>query len=175
MRVRLKLLVCCLPMVASLLVSCKEGQNVTKLQYMPDMADAPTVKAQESFIDPPEGAVARNAVIYPEDWAVAEKEFRSPYREGMANYDQVLAKGETLYNTFCSVCHGVDGKGEGTLGTSYPIPVPSLMTDSLAQRPDGFIFMKISKGGAQMPAYGHAIEPLERWMIIAHIRKMQNQ
>jgi len=33
------------------------GRNTTKLQYMPDMADNPTVKTQESYLNPPDGAV----------------------------------------------------------------------------------------------------------------------
>jgi hypothetical protein len=156
-------------------LGCKEGQNVTKMQYMPDMADAPTAKTQETYIDPPEHSMPVRAVIYPEDWAVAEQEFRSPFRPGFGKYDKVLAKGEELYQTFCAVCHGDDGKGEGYLGTSYPIAVPDITRAELAERKDGFFFMKISKGGAMMPSYGHAIAPLERWQIVAHIRKLQNK
>ena len=46
------------------LTACEDqGRNTTKLQYMPDMADTPTVKAQESFLNPPEHSVARNAIL----------------------------------------------------------------------------------------------------------------
>ncbi|MFW7379567.1 MAG: c-type cytochrome [Oligoflexus sp.] len=152
-----------------------ENKNATKLQFMPDMADGPNVKPQEAPIAPPEHSMAINAIIYPENWEVAEREFRSPYRSGFGNYEEVLQHGEALYNTFCAVCHGEDGAGKGYLGDRYPIPVPDITREDLAQRADGYYFMQITKGGAMMPAYGHAISPLERWQIVAHIRKLQEK
>lgn len=170
----------CLNVMAGLfalsLVACdNKNPNATKLQFMPDMADAPTVKAQKSFLNPPEHAVPVDGIIYPEDWDVAEKEFRSPFRAGVGDQEKVLAEGEKHYNTFCAVCHGQDGKGKGTMGDSYPIAVPDITRAELAARGDGFFFMKISQGGAMMPSYGHAISPLERWQIVSYLRKMQKK
>ena len=49
---------------------------------MPDMADTPITKAQESYLNPPEHSVAVNAILYPKTIDVAEKEFRSPFQKG---------------------------------------------------------------------------------------------
>lgn len=163
-------------LVSSLLlfVACDpQGRNTTKLQYMPDMADAPTVKAQENYLDPPEHAVAVNAVLYPATMEIAESEFRSPYSANSRNIAAALEEGKMLYGTFCTVCHGDDGKGKGTLGDAYPIVAPDISRADLAARKDGFFFMKISQGGAMMPSYGHAISVQERWKIIAHLRTLQ--
>lgn len=154
--------------------ACDEGRNVTKLQYMPDMADAPTVKAQEDYIDPPEHSVATNAVLYPASMEVAEREMKLPlYMTHPSRVQGTLAAGKKLFETYCSVCHGVDGKGKGTLGDAYPIVVPDISREDLAARKDGFFFMKISKGGAMMPSYGHATSPHERWQIVSYLRSLQ--
>lgn len=149
------------------------GKNTsqTKLQYMPDMADSPTVKAQENMLSPPEHSVPYGSIIYPESFEVAEKEFQNPIT---AN-DKDLAEGARLYGIFCTVCHGADGKGQGTMGASYPTPPPDITREDLAKRGDGFFFMKISQGGPIMPRYGHATDTKERWQIILHLRTLQKK
>lgn len=156
--------------------ACSGDRNTTKLQYMPDMADAPTVKAQENYLDPPDHAVAVNAILYPADIAVAEKELKMPdFLSHPSRLEVNLAAGKKHFETFCSVCHGAAGRGKGTLGSSYPISVPDLTRPDLASRQDGFFFIKISKGGAMMPSYGHAISPNERWQIISYLRTLQKK
>ena len=163
----------CLAGSMLLFAACEpQGRNTTKLQFMPDMADAPTVKTQEDYLDPPEHAVPINAVLYPPTMEIAERDFRNPYPPNSRDISKVLAEGKVL-QTYCSVCHGSDGKGKGTMGTSYPISVPDISRAELAARKDGFYFMKISQGGAMMPSYGHAISVDERWKIIAHLRTLQ--
>ena len=158
------------------LSSCNNhGRNTTKIQYMPDMADTPTTKAQESFLNPPDHSVAVNAILYPESMDVAEKEFRNPYKKGSPNFAKVQQKGKVLFNTHCAVCHGQDGKGEGYIKYAYPIPVPDISRADLAERKDGFFFMKITQGGAMMPGYGYAISARERWEIITHLRTLQGK
>lgn len=153
---------------------CKEeGPNTTKLQYMPDMADSPAVKAQESYIDPPENSVTINAILYPENKQVAEQELRNPFGEGAAVGPELIDRGKKLYNTYCYLCHGYDGKGKGTLGDAYPIPVPDLTTPDYQARKDGFYFAQISLGGNMMPAYAHATSPHERWWIVSYLRTLQ--
>jgi len=155
---------------AGLLVGCDIWDpKTTKLQYMPDMADAPTVKAQEGFINPPDFSVPTTGILYPDSFEVAETEFQNPYPKN----DHTLAKGKELFDTYCLVCHGPDGKGQGTLGTSYPMAVPDISRPDLAQRKDGFFFLRITKGGGMMPSYGHATSPNERWLMIHYLRTLQ--
>lgn len=159
----------------SFIPACKQGPNATKLQYMPDMVDAPTSKPQESFIDPPADSVAVNAILYPQTYEQAEVELKNPFGEDIAQLSpQMKERGKHLYDTYCAVCHGYDGKGKGTLGDAYPLPIPDITRDDLKTKKDGWFFFRISKGGQQMPAYAYATSPYERWWIIAHLRGLQN-
>ena len=151
------------------------GRNTTKLQYMPDMADAPFAKAQRSTLNPPDGSVTINAILYPETYEQAEVELRNPFGEGAAVGQEVVKNGKLMYDTYCSVCHGADGKGKGLLGDAYPLPVPDITRPDLAARKDGFFFLRISNGGQQMPAYAYATSPHERWQLITYLRTLQQQ
>ena len=153
------------------LSGCNNDRNQTKLQYMPDMADSPTVKAQENFIDPPEHSLATNAIIYPDDPVVAETEL--PHN--LPKTEENLAKGKVLYDTYCAVCHGEKGNGPGYLGTSYPTQPPDISRAEIATRKDGFFFMLISKGRGLMPGYGYATTHTERWQIISYLRTLQQK
>jgi cytochrome c5 len=139
-----------------------------KVQYVPDMADAPTMKPQENYIDPPEGSVATTAILYPKTVEEAEANLKNP----LPNEPQVLALGEKTYNTFCVPCHGAAAKGDGSITDVYPQP-PDLTSEAYQKRADGFFFYRITFGANIMPGYGHATMPHERWATVHYLRKLQ--
>ncbi len=145
-----------------LLTACTDPA-ATKWQYMPDMADSPTVKAQEDFIDPPPHSVARGAVFYAK---TAEESVQT------AAVARDMAQGKQLYETFCQVCHGAQGKGDGTIDHGFPQP-PDISQAVYRDRKDGFFFHRITFGTAIMPGYGHAINVAERWQIVYYLRELQ--
>ena len=162
-----------IPFCCWLLVGCEIQGSDTKIQYMPDMADSPTVKAQEDYLDPPEHSVAASAGLYPADINEAETLIKNPRNIIDPNDPKVLADGKKRYETFCVVCHGPQGKGNHTLGAAYPTQPPDITTDVYKKRKDGFYYYRITFGGALMPKYGHAIPPLERWKLIHYVRQLQ--
>ncbi len=159
---------------AVLMAGCRlEGETSnadTKVQYVPDMADAPTSKPQKSYLDPPESAVAMSALPYPKTPEDAEKLLQMPPR--IAQDPGTAAAGAKHYETFCRVCHGADGKGKHSLGPNFPMP-PDITHEAYVKRGDGFFFYRITFGSAIMPSYGHATNPIERWQIIRHLRTLQ--
>jgi mono/diheme cytochrome c family protein len=82
------------------------------------------------------------------------------------------AAGDTLYQNFCSVCHGPTGNADGTV--SRQIGAPSLLTARARAYADGYIYSIIRYGRGIMPRYGDKVyAPVERWAIVNHVRKLQ--
>ena len=84
------------------------------------------------------------------------------------------AAGDTLYQNFCSVCHGPTGNADGTV--SRQMGAPSLLTARARAYTDGYIYSIIRYGRGVMPRYGDKVyAPVERWAIVNHVRKLQAQ
>ena len=148
-----------------LAVGCRVDGTDTKMQWAPDMADSAANKAQRSYLDPPEGSLSMSVPLYQGTVEDFEKNVVMP-----ADVANDPAQGQKLYETFCSVCHGVDAKG-GHINPA--IQPPDLTHPSYLARADGFYFYRITFGSAIMPSYGHAISAPERWLIIKHLRTLQ--
>lgn len=84
-----------------------------------------------------------------------------------------LARGRERYNIYCSVCHGLTGKGNGmVVQRGFPSP-PSLHEQRLRDAPEGHFFNVITHGYGAMYSYGARVTPEDRWAIIAYIRALQ--
>lgn len=157
-------------------VACSRDPGITKLQYMPDMADSPTQKTQRNYIDPPEGSVAMNSFPYPKTVEEAEKILTMPAR--IVSDDAQTAEGKKMYETYCMVCHGADAKGAGSVvgkegEVGLMAPPPDLTVPAYVGRGDGFYFYRITFGANIMPAYGYATTPVERWQTVKYLRTLQ--
>ena len=87
---------------------------------------------------------------------------------------EIDAAGDTLYQTFCSPCHGPTGNADGTV--SSQIGAPSLLTARARAYSDGYIYSIIRYGRGVMPRYGDKVyAPIERWAIVNHVRKLQSR
>lgn len=87
---------------------------------------------------------------------------------------QFEAAGDTLYQNFCSVCHGATGNADGTV--SRQMGAPSLLTPRARGYADGYLYGIIRYGRGVMPRYGDkVVVPADRWAIVGHVRKLQAQ
>jgi mono/diheme cytochrome c family protein len=85
---------------------------------------------------------------------------------------ELEAAGDTLYQNFCSVCHGPTGNADGTM--SRQMAAPSLLTPRARGYADGYLYGIIRYGRGVMPRYGDkVVVPAERWAIVSHVRKLQ--
>lgn len=88
------------------------------------------------------------------------------------NPEATLAKGDTLFHTYCAVCHGTAGAGDGTVGPK--VGAPSLLTDRARGYSDGYIYSIIRYGRGVMPRYGDKVYQHEdRWAIVNYLRTLQ--
>ncbi len=105
----------------------------------------------------------------PEDAIRAGIELTSPLLPPTA---ADLARGQQAFDTFCAICHGPGGVGDGPIIGRFPNP-PNLMAAPVRQLTDGRIFYSISRGGKIMPSYAVQIQTHDRWRIVAYLRTLQ--
>jgi mono/diheme cytochrome c family protein len=87
--------------------------------------------------------------------------------------DQVMARGKERYEIYCSVCHGLTGKGDGMIvQRGYRRP-PAYTDQRLLDAAVGHYFDVISNGWGAMPSYAQQIPVQDRWAIIAYVRALQ--
>lgn len=153
--------------------------NKPTWEYMPDMADQPSLKAQKyqanmphhrGMLTPPEGTIPRGyqPYAYAEDPEGAAKNLKNP----LVATKEVLLAGQKVFNTYCIVCHGPKGFGDGSVVPPFPKP-PSLQSEKIRNLADGGIFHIITKGQNLMPSYASQIPAASRWAVIYYLRAMQ--
>lgn len=81
-----------------------------------------------------------------------------------------LETGRAYYDTFCSVCHGSTGRGDGPLTKRFPA-IPAVATAQVAGYTDPYVFALISKGRGLMPEYSR-IPVFARWDIVNYVRTL---
>jgi mono/diheme cytochrome c family protein len=85
-----------------------------------------------------------------------------------------VARGRTVYFTFCAQCHGIDFDGNGTVGQSFsPLPA-DLRAPAVQSQPAGKLFKSISYGipGGRQPALDTTIMIEDRWKVIAFVKSL---
>ncbi|HEY2805900.1 MAG TPA: cytochrome c [Gemmatimonadales bacterium] len=149
------------------------------------MRDQPAVRPFEGPLDstgkapkflPPEGSVPitgredSNSIYDPAGLRITDA-MHNPMAKNAAS----LERGGKIYNTYCIVCHGVQGHGDGTVAGRIGY-VPDLTLDITKQRSDGYIYAIIRHGRGVMPRYGDKIrDPGDRWNVVNYVRKLEGQ
>src|SRR4051794_17302470 len=86
---------------------------------------------------------------------------------------ELLDRGRTEYDIYCSPCHDRSGTGSGiVVGRGFPRP-PTLHDDRGRALTDQHLFDVVSNGFGVMYAYGDRLSPRDRWAVVAYIRALQ--
>jgi mono/diheme cytochrome c family protein len=159
-----------------------DHERARGFEYMPDMArslpyDAyaknPVTRDGKTLQAPVAGTVPRGFLPFryqrtAEDAARAGQELRDP---GPVT-QQSLARGKVLYETFCLVCHGPTGQGDGPLVPRIPNP-PAYSSARVRAFPPGQIYHVVTRGSGRMPGYASQISPEQRWLIVHYVQTLQ--
>ena len=95
---------------------------------------------------------------------------------------ETLDRGQKYFGIYCSVCHGMNGGGNGLVNRRAQkilaatwVPPSKLSDPSLNAEsyPDGKLFSTISNGIRKMPGYAGQIKVEDRWAIVAYVRALQ--
>ncbi|MGA9670160.1 MAG: cytochrome c [Terracidiphilus sp.] len=154
------------------------SQDRRAYEYMPDMARDPAYKAFApnpvtrdglTLQHPVSGTIPRG--YHPFHYGPGEQEAERAGRELRDPYHptaRTLEEGKALFETYCSVCHGTQGKGDGPISSKIP-PPPSYHSDRLMQFAPGRIFHVATMGTGKMPSYAAQLSADERWKIVTYV------
>ncbi|MFY1829727.1 c-type cytochrome [Myxococcus fulvus] len=165
------------------LSGCEQDETRPNYEYAPDMvssvpydsfASNPNTADGKTLLTPAKGTVPRGHVPLKltagtEAAEKAGRELRNPYPAS----PEVLARGQTAFQRYCTPCHGSGGLGDGPVTARFPVP-PSLLAEHAMELPDGRIFHIITHGQGLMPAHGSQVAPEDRWKLVHYLRSLQN-
>ena len=153
---------------------CIGGGNTYPADYFPEMHYQAGIRYQEPpRLQPPTGSVPTKGTDVPVDPAQI-----SAMRNPVTRTDATIAKGQALYMTNCSVCHGQAGKGDGLVAAKFKnanaTTLPNDLTLPATQnKTDGQIWGIITNGGLNMPRWGTLLTEEERWLLVAYIKSLK--
>lgn len=165
--------------LAPLLLACNAGPDEPGVMYMPEMVVSTPYDAHDrnpilpngmTLQAPPEGSVPRG--FEPFHYAAEEAELAAELANPIAPDEAALARGRAQFETFCSVCHGARGAGDGPVVPPFPNP-PALRAERLTTMSDGQLFHVITRGKGLMPQYATQVRADDRWRIVHYVRTLQ--
>jgi mono/diheme cytochrome c family protein len=86
---------------------------------------------------------------------------------------ELLARGQSQYQVFCSPCHGRTGRGDGMIVQRGFKKPSSYHVDRLRQMPIGYFYDVVTNGFGAMSDYAAQVPPTDRWAIAAYVRTLQ--
>lgn len=128
-------------------------------------AVASTRTVQRAYEPVPLGTIARGAAAQAAALAPPGPE-RTP---------TLLARGEVRFRAFCSPCHGLSGRGDGTVVSRGFAPPPSYHEERLRALAPEQIVQVITNGKGRMFPYADRVLPEDRWAIAHHIKELQTR
>jgi mono/diheme cytochrome c family protein len=163
--------------VLGLLGGCNPDDVVHRVGWFADMRHQRNIRPYAQPIAPPEGAVPVTGAELPVD---ADNADRLVNRR--ATTAESLERGRFLYETFCAVCHGAEGAGDGPISAAVGGPFPAIPPVIDADRrklSDGHLYGVIADAQAMgkglMPAYGYRVRGDDRWDLVNYLRLLQGR
>jgi mono/diheme cytochrome c family protein len=165
-----------------LALGCRSDPATPNIEYIPEMVDSvaydsfalnPVTPDGKTLIAPVPGTIARGRMPLhygpgPEEARRAGRDLLNP----LPASDESRARGEKVFQSFCALCHGVGGLGDGPLVPRFPAP-PSLVADRARKMPDGQMFHVLTHGQGLMAGYAAQVGRKDRWRVIHYVRSLK--
>jgi mono/diheme cytochrome c family protein len=169
-------------LVVLAMTSCKKDSR-PNYQFMPNMYEPigyETYAESEAFPNgveallPAPGSIPRGFMPFDiensnEGYELAKATLMSPLDSTQVD----LATGKELYDIYCGICHGNNGKGQGKLVKREKIlGVPSY-DDAGRVITTGSIYHVMYYGKNAMGSYANQLNEEERWQVVAYVEKLK--
>ena len=148
--------------------------NVELIQDMKAQDFEPSNPTKASSRIPPEGTVpvGYKPYKYAGKADEAAKNLKNPYAG--STKAEVLELGRKKFETYCAVCHGYFGAGDGPVAPKMALKPPPLTSDKVKGLNDGGIFHIITDGQGVMASYAYQlVDENDRWAIVNYVRSLQ--
>jgi mono/diheme cytochrome c family protein len=86
---------------------------------------------------------------------------------------ETIPLGKKIYATYCVVCHGDKGKGDGIAASGLTPRPADHSADKFQKQTDGAIFWKLTNGRAPMASYAKTLTEEQRWQVINYMRTLK--
>jgi mono/diheme cytochrome c family protein len=159
------------------LAACNPDDVVHKVDWFTTMRHQRGFKPYARPIAPVDGTVPVTG------WeAPIEMNATAKLANPRAKTAESINRGRLVYETYCVVCHGAAGKGDGPVSmlAGGPFPAVRNLTDDVARgRSDGYLYGVLvnatAMGRGLMPRYGDKIKDTDRWDVVNYVRTLQLQ
>ena len=159
----------------TVLAACRPEDVIHRVGWFSTMVNQRSIRPYATLRPPVEGTVPVTGLTGVVDADAAERIANPRTRTS-----ESVNRGKFVYETYCLVCHGETGRGDGPVSSAGGGPfagVRSMVTDTVARRSDGYLYGVIVNaqvmGRGLMPRYGDKIAGTDRWDLVNYIRTLQ--
>ena len=160
---------------ALLALACQPEDIIHRFGWFDNMINQRSIKPYAMPRTPVEGAVPVTGAPVTFDAETADR-LENPH----TRTSESINRGKIVYETYCLICHGGGGKGDGPISADAGGPfagIASLVSDEAGRRTDGYLFGVIvnaqAMGRGLMPRYGDKIRGTDRWDLVNYVRTLQ--
>jgi mono/diheme cytochrome c family protein len=159
----------------TVLAACRPEDVIHRVGWFSTMVTQRSIRPYAKLRPPVEGTVPVTGLT-----AVVDADAAERIANPRTRTSESVNRGKFVYETYCLVCHGETGRGDGPVSSAGGGPfagVRSLVTDTVARRSDGYLYGVIVNaqvmGRGLMPRYGDKIAGADRWDLVNYIRTLQ--